>query len=270
MDNVIFCIGDMIQSPVISAIATIVGIIADIAILVMTIYTLYITAFSKRMKFISVSFQHNIFYGEHVSISLMNRSLHAIPVQELFVMKQENGIFYRVCLFKSSDPIVIDSWNVKKLQSDTYTAIENWSGEGETVDSHDIFKDYVIGVVSGEKVLWIKPYKKAPLRSAKKVYRRGDFTILTVAKRGYEDYVLSEGVNCVIHIREKDMNGQYHLHTVLGIAGMEDGGTLLLSSGIRGYNMISECGCTEAAIKKTLRNTLGLEKEDVFVEMLNS
>lgn len=47
--------------------------------------------------------------------------------------------------------------------------------------THGICKmDAVIGVEAGNDLIWVKPYKKAPLRDAKRKYEKHDYQMLTV------------------------------------------------------------------------------------------
>lgn len=262
-------IRDFILSDDFEAVSVLIGLIANIAVLVLTAFTLYITAFAKRLKYVSVVTNYNIFFGESISIGLMNRSLHAIPIQELFLMKCVGDMFYKVKIFSSDDPIVVESWNIKKVNTKPFTGIENWNDDGERISTSDLFEDYVIGAdVGGKKILWIKPYKKAPLRKSRKSYKTGNYQILNMISTKYEEKVLSYNVNCVIHIREKDLNGQYHLHTIFGMFNKHKGGSLMLSDTIMGYNAIEGCGKNAESIRGALKNLLGIKKEDITVEMI--
>ena len=87
-------ITDLVLTPGFSAFRTVVGLIADIAVLALAGYTLYITAFSKKLELVSPSFSGSMFYGEEMALTLMNKSLHAIP--ELLELNRQKAPFYNL------------------------------------------------------------------------------------------------------------------------------------------------------------------------------
>ena len=249
--------------------ATVFGLLGDAAVLILTIYTLHITAFSRKLELISPSYHGSTFYGEKIGLTLMNKSLHAIPIQSIFVLKRFNDEFYYIKLADYSDPVSIDSWSIKKIETEPFTQIDNWVGD-TIPDYHEITKDAIIGIRSGNKLIWVKPYTKTPLRKAKHIYKRHDYHPLTVHRKTVDETVLSRAVDCVIHIRMKDVNGQICLHKMFGITGFDDGKSLLLSETLCGYNAIGGAGNTSDSIRRAIHDALAIDEENIIVQMIDS
>mgnify|MGYP000733202293 CR=1 FL=1 len=70
-------------------ISNIISFLANICVLVITVYTLYLTAFCRKLRFITIGFSMTQFFGESMSISIANKSLHAISITEIFIMKKK-------------------------------------------------------------------------------------------------------------------------------------------------------------------------------------
>ena len=70
-------------------ISNIISFLANICVLVITVYTLYLTAFCRKLRFITIGFSVTQFFGESMSISIANKSLHAISITEIFIMKKK-------------------------------------------------------------------------------------------------------------------------------------------------------------------------------------
>lgn len=250
-----------------SAFSTVFGLLGDAAVLILTVYTLHITAFSRRLNLVSPSFQGSAFYGETIALTLMNKSLHALPVQAVFVMKKHRGKFYYINLSDYSNPVSIDSWSVKKIESEPFTKIENW--EEDTIPNyHEIIKDAVIGIQSGNSVIWVKPYRKAPLREAKRAYKKQNYCHLTVYRKVVDGKVISDSVDCVVYVRMKDINGQVCLKKVYGKTGCNGGNDLALSEALCGYNAISGAGNSAESIKKTICEALEIDERDITVQII--
>ena len=146
-------------------ISNIISFLANICVLVITVYTLYLTAFCRKLRFITIGFSMTQFFGESMSISIANKSLHAISITEIFIMKKKDGQFYRITIKKFEDPLIINPWQISNIKMDAYTYILEESGE--RFDHSDIHMNSVIGINTGtENMVWLKPYKKAPRMQA--------------------------------------------------------------------------------------------------------
>lgn len=250
-----------------SDISAIIGLISDIAVLILTIYTLYLTAFKRKLELVCPSYHMSTFWGESIALTISNRSLHAMPIRSVFILEKHLDSFCMIKLVSYEDPVIIESWGMKRLETEPFTSIMNWSECEDVLDTTEITRDAVIGIESMERVLWVKPYKNAPLREAKRAYKKRDFQILTVNRKSIGGKVVSRAVDCLIMVRMKDVNGQYIFKTIHGITGFDNGKSVLLSDALGGYNSITLKKATPDSISKALQKLLGIEKENVFVEI---
>lgn len=105
------------------------------------------TAFCRKLRFITIGFSMTQFFGESMSISIANKSLHAISITEIFIMKKKDGQFYRITIKKFEDPLIINPWQISNIKMDAYTYILEESGE--RFDHSDIHMNSVIGINTG-------------------------------------------------------------------------------------------------------------------------
>lgn len=246
-----------------SALATFVSLLGDVAILILTVYTFHLTAVSRKLELVSPSFSSSTFFGEVIGLSIMNKSLHAIPIQSVFIMKRlgKNDFGY-ITIASYNDPLTIDSWTIIKIESEPFSSI--WGYEG-SIDN--LMQDAVVGVTYAHKTLWLRPYKKAPLWSSKRAYRKRAYQVMTVARKTIAGNTLSERVNCLIQLRIKDINGQIVSRTIYGITHFDNGKAVLLSEKINGYTSLDIPGENEEEIIEALMQ-LGFDKKDISVQMI--
>ena len=261
----------LLTSEKFSAFATLCGLIGDMAVLALTIYTLHITAFSRKLKFVTISHHTSKFWGQGITFTVMNKSLHAIPVQNVFVLKRSGGRFYYISFKDYENPISIDSWNMKNLEMDSFTSITGFPDktEDECNNYDSVIEDSVVGIRVGEKIIWVKPFRKSPLRAARKAYKEGDFIHTTVSKTVIGGHCLSKSVDCDIRIIIIDSNGQKCTKEIFGISTANRGTTLLLSEYIFGRIEIKRAGHTAESITKSLSDAFNIEAENISVKMLN-
>lgn len=251
------------------ALTTLLSLLVNIVVLALAGYTLYLTAFSSKLELVSPSFNSSTFYGEVMGLTLVNKSLHAIPIQKIFILKLHEGNFYYIDFADyHNNPIAVDSWSVKRIDTRPFTGIANWNEKGWIKDYHEIIKDSVIGIESGKDLFWVKPYDKDLRQKAEKAYKSFNYCNLTVYRKVRDDIVLSQFVDCVIYVRLKDINGQYLLKTVFGITGFDHGRSVLLSESICGYNALLTGGNSPETISKAIQDQLGINKENIVVKMI--
>ena len=88
-------------------------------------------------------------------------------------------MFHIINIADYEQPLIIDAWHIGKIETEPFTHIMGFDEPGEGVEkaSEDAYEkpsistihmNAVIGVETGNKVIWIKPYKKSPLRTAKR------------------------------------------------------------------------------------------------------
>lgn len=259
---------DFILSPGFTAFATVAGLLGDIAAVSFAGYGLYLTAFSKKLQYVSISGHMSKFFGSVLALSLQNGTLHAIPIQSVFLMTKYGGNLYYIDFVKFSEPIIIESWSVKRIETKPFTYMDSLRDHDWQSNINELIKDSVIGVKTGNDILWIKQTKNAPVKEAKEAYKEGRYQILAVHTREINNKVISQAVDCVIYLKMKDINGQFILKSIFGITGWNGNG-VLLSEAICGYNALAGAGNTSESISKFIQTQLGITKENIYVEMID-
>ncbi|MCR5082846.1 MAG: hypothetical protein K6B15_05150 [Parasporobacterium sp.] len=258
---------DFILSPGFTAFATVAGLLGDIAAVSLAGYGLYLTAFSKKLHYVSISRHMSKFFGSVLALSLQNGTLHAISIQSVFLMTKCGENFYYTSFATFSEPIIIESWGVKRIETKPFTCMGSLRDHNWQSNINEIIKGSVIGVKTGNDLLWIKQNKEAPIKEAKKAYKEGRYQILSVHRREINNKVISQAVDCVINLKMKDINGQFILKCIFGITGWNGNG-VLLSEAICGYNALAGAGNTSESISKSIQTQLGITKENIYVEMI--
>lgn len=231
---------------------------ANICVLLLTGMTFYLTALSNKIKFISWGFSTSVFDGDTISLSLENTTLHSISISSIsLIKKMEDGVYRSIKLVSYDDPLVIEGRRVAKITSKPYTCI--WGLESVT----DLHMDAVFCVQSGSKTLFIKPYKKAPLKKVKKLYKKNHmFEPLSVMRNEFNHKVISKNVRYAVHIRTGENACDWN--TIL----LTEHG--YLNGTICGYNGLdaSKYDSTET-LKAYLVDTFNIPSEDIHVQDIN-
>lgn len=249
--------------------SNIFGIIGDVAVLVLMIYTLYITAFSRKLEYLSPSVSYSTFYGNKISLTFMNKSLHAIPIQRVFLLKKDDNGEYLYMSFADFDsPVIVESWGAKRVETEPFSSIRNWDDSAKEIMPDDMIHNVAIVVCSGTGEIWLRHHKSVSLRDAKKAYKKRTYKMLTVHQNVIDGKSFSEQVNRAIYIRMKDINGQNVLNTYYGIAGYNNGTCVLLNEAILGYNVLSCPGNSPEEIVRTIQEKIGISEEDIWVRMV--
>ena len=251
-----------------SVFSEVISFISNICVLILTIYTLYLTAFSRRMDYVSMGQSFSPFYGDTIHICIRNCSLHSIPITKVFLFKKINGTFQRIAIAEYDQPLIVEAWHIGKIESEPFTVIEGLNDKENESDSgySGLHMNAVIGIESGDKIIWIKPYKKAPLRKAKIAYRKHEYEILSVFRKCYNDIVLSKSVNYVIDLVCMDINCQKTIKTIFAMTGKEN---MILSDAICGYNGIENQQCNSAnELKQILCRQFGIEENNIMVQTI--
>lgn len=231
---------------------------ANICVLLLTGMTFYLTALSNKLKFISWGFSTSVFDGNIISLSLENTTLHSISISSIsLVKKMEDGIYRSIKLVSYDDPLVIEGRRVAKISTKPYTCI--WGLDSVT----DLHMDAVFCVQSGSKTLFIKPYKKAPLKKVKKLYKKHHaFEPLSVMRNEFNHKVISKNVRYAVHIRTGENACDWN--TIL----LTEHG--YLNGTICGYNGLDSNEYNSAeSLKAYLTNAFNISSEDIRVQDIN-
>ena len=250
---------------VFSFVSNVISIIANL----LQIHTFYNTRFSKEIRLIRKSYHSSCFWGNKYSVFLMNKTLHSLPIQEIFILSKYNDIFYRFEIYKKDDPIIIESMHIKKIESEPYTEIKLSPANDICLNEGLFFKNVVVGVKTVDNEIdWIKPVNRTLLKEAKNAYKNNNCNPVFLERESIDGKILSPDVDCLINLRLTDINGQYHLKTFCGITGYDDGKTIKLSEELKGYNAIPVPENTEKDISETLQKMLGIDENSISVKLI--
>lgn len=207
---------------------------------------------------------YGTFYGDSIHFLLKNRSLHSIPIVKVFLLKRIEGQFYQILLKDyGDDPFVIDSWHIKRIETDPFSTILNYPSDDKRNWS-ELHKDAALGVDVGDGIIWVKPYKHAPLKEAKKVYRELSFQPLSVVRNSVDGVIVSNAIDYIIRVLVTDRNKNISQKTVFAIVGEKQ---TLLSDHIGPHNAIpSNCCDSPVSLKKYLCETYKIPIESIDVE----
>lgn len=258
-----------------SAFSIILGVLSNIATLVLTLYTFYLTTLSKNISLIGSSLNHSCFNGTKITFTVKNRTLHSISVEGIFIMRQLDSKFYLVHLDNFDSPHSIDSWKIENLSTSTFTSIPNWTlkdADGH-LNYNALMKNSILGIKSGKDIIWIASKRHKILRlKAKKAYTEKNYQELTVHRFKFDDKVISPNVTCAITICLKNGNKQNTYMTVLGaipLAAEDNDNSLLFDKPILGRPSIEDVGHTEYSIGQRISRQLNIPHNDIRVQMLH-
>lgn len=235
------------------------SLLANICVLFLTAMTFYLTVMSNRLKFVSLGFASSMFNGETISLSLENTTLHPISITSIVLIKKMNdGTYHSIDLISYDDPLVIEGRRVAKITTKPYTRI--WGMDSVT----DLHKDAIFCIKSGSKTLFVKPYKKAPLKKVKKLHKKHHmFAPLSVMRSEFNHQVVSRNVRYAVHIRAGENSCDWN--TIL----LTEHG--ILDGTICGYNGLDTSQYDSAeTLKAYLVNTFNIPSEDIHVQLINS
>lgn len=235
------------------------SLLANICVLFLTAMTFYLTVMSNKLKFISFGFSSSIFNGETISLSLENTTLHPISITSIsLIKKMEDGVYHSIDLVSYDDPLVIEGRRVAKITTDPYTCI--WGLDSLT----DLHMNAIFCIKSGSKTLFVKPYKRAPLKEVKKVHKKDHvFAPLSVMRNKFNHQVVSRNVRYAIHIRAGKNSCDWNT-ILLTKHGVLDGT-------ICGYNGLDTSKYdSEETLKAYLVSTFNIPSEDIHVQLINN
>lgn len=235
------------------------SLLANICVLLLTGVTFYLTTLSNKIKYVSLGFSSSAFNGETISLSLENTTLHSISISSIsLIKKMEDGIYRSIKLVSYDDPLVIEGRRVTKITTKPYTYI--WGLDSVT----DLHMNAIFCIESGSKTLFVKPYKKAPLKEVKKLYKKHRvFEPLSVMRSEFNHQVVSKNVRYAIHIKTGESSCEWNtiLLTEYGF----------LNGTICGYNGLdtSKYNSVET-LKAHLVDTFNIPSEDIHVQLINN
>ena len=233
------------------------SLLANICVLFLTAMTFYLTVMSNKLKFVSLGFSSSVFHGETISLSLENTTLHSISVTSISLIKKtDDGTYYSINLVSYDDPLVIEGRRVAKITTKPYTYI---LGLDSVIDLH---MNAIFCIKSGSKTLFVKPYKKAPMKEVKKLHKKHHiFAPLSVMRNEFNHQVVSRNVRYAVHLRAGENSCDWN--TIL----LTEHG--ILDGTICGYNGLDTSKYDSAeTLKAYLVNTFNIPSEEIHVQQL--
>ena len=235
------------------------SLLANVCVLFLTAMTFYLTVMSNKLKFVSFGFSSSMFSGDTVSVSLENTTLHSISVTSIsLIKKMDDGKYYSIDLVSYDDPLVIEGRRVAKITTKPYTCI--WGLDSVT----DIHMNAIFCIKSGSKTLFVKPYKKAPLKEVKRLHKKNHiFEPLSIMRNEFNHQVVSRNVRYAVHIRAGENSCDWNT-ILLTKHGILDGT-------ICGYNGLDTSKYdSEETLKEYLVNNFNIPSEDIHVQLINN
>lgn len=125
---------------------------ADICILLITIYTFYITFISQKIKFISLSNSSSNSKGDSFAVILENKSLSPQVINDIYMIVDNK---YKIQVKKFEVPLVLEPYTAKEISSEkySYTTPSLPLKTGENV---------ILEVSTTRKKLYLYMHKKTP------------------------------------------------------------------------------------------------------------
>ena len=240
-------------------IINVTALLANICVLLLTWKTFSLTTLSNKINFISLGFSTSMFNGDTISLSLENTTLRPISISSVsLVKKMDDGAYHLIDLIKYSEPYVIEARRVAKITTRPYTYIDG-------IDSvTDLHKNAIICIKSASKILFVKPYKKAPLKEVKKLHKKQHyFEPLTVVREEFNNQVISQKVRYAVCIRAGENACEWN--TLL----LTEHGHL--NETICGYNGLDASQYNSGeSLMAYLTNSFNIPMKDIYVHVFQS
>lgn len=125
---------------------------ADICILLITIYTFYITFISQKIRFMSISKSSSTTNGDNFSVVLENKTLSPLVIEDIHLIIDNK---YKIQVKKFESPLILEAYTAQKVTSDRYSY---------TVPSlpSPVGNNVVLEVKTSRKKLYLRLHKKVP------------------------------------------------------------------------------------------------------------
>lgn len=123
-----------------------VNFAANICILLITLYTFYITFLSKKINVLSIGTSSSATKGESISVVIENKTFSSLVVNCVYLIINRQ---YKILLQCFSEPLVLPPFAAKRIESDKYTFLM------PNIDLSLTNKDCTVEIVTTRKVLFL-------------------------------------------------------------------------------------------------------------------
>lgn len=164
---------------------------ADICILLITIYTFYITFISQKIKFISLyNFSSNS-KGDSFSVILENKSLSPQVIKDINLIVDNK---YKIQVKKIEVPFILEPFKVKEITSEKYSY---------TTPSLPPLnrENTILEVITTRKKLYLCMYKKTP-KVAKKM-KDLPYNVMKI-RNIYNEKIVPQNAEYILSVSKKD------------------------------------------------------------------
>lgn len=228
-------------------IVDIMGFIGNMCVVLITIYTFYLTFFSRKIKIVGCGITNSVFEGCQIHFSLHSHTLQSFEVSEMSVIFQDQSV-----RLKLEEPVIIEPRMTTKIIAERYTRLT------ENIDLDDIMlgKNWGLILRTQNNIIYTS-IKKWDLGIRKKhKYRKGYYHRVGTINQIYGETVISDMVKYVIWIRLMQYDKPIFM--------TEDG---RMSQTIEGYNGIEDVDrLSLKQIRKQIAKLLGVSKKYIVIE----
>lgn len=219
----------------------------NMCVILITIYTFYLTFFSKKIKIVGCSISNSVFEGCQIHFSLHSYTLQSFEVREISVIFQDKSVH-----LKLEEPVIIEPRMTTKVIAERYTRLT------ENIDLNDILlsKNWGLILHTHNDIVYTS-IKKWDLGIRKKrKYRKGYYHSISTINQIYGETVISDMVKYIIWIRLI----QYDKPIFMTVDGH-------MSQTIEGYNCIEDVDSLSLKqIRKQIAKLLGVSKKYIIIE----
>lgn len=219
----------------------------NMCVVLITIYTFYLTFFSKKIKIVGCGISNSAFEGCQIYFSLHSHTLQTFEVKEISV------IFLDKCVhLKLEEPAIIEPRMTTKVISEKYTRFT------EKIDLNDVLLGKKWGLIlhTQNGILYTSTKKWDLGITKKRKYRQCCYHRISTFNQSYGGIVISDNVKYVIYIGL----GLYDEPIFMTEYGH-------MSQSIGGYNGIEGIeSLSLKQIRKQIAKLLGISKKYILIE----
>lgn len=189
---------------------------ADICILLITIYTFYITFISQKVKFISLADSSSHSNGNSFSVVLENKSLSPQVINDIYMIVDNK---YKIQVKKFEIPLILEPYTAKGISSNNYS----YTAPSLPPKTR---KNVILEVITTRKKLYLSMHKKRP-----KVAKEMKNILYNVTKitNTYNEKIVPKNAKYILSVSKEEWENTVFIFK-----------TGLMTGEILGYNGIPE------------------------------
>lgn len=164
----------------------------NMCVVLITIYTFYLTFFSKKIKIVGCGISNSVFEGCQIHFSLHSHTLQSFEVSKISVVFQDKSVQLNL-----EEPIIIEPRMTTKVITERYTRLT------ENIDLNDIMlgKNWGLILHIQDNIIYTSNKKWDLGIRKKRKYRKGYYHRIGTINQIFGETVISDMVKYVIWIR---------------------------------------------------------------------